>query len=43
MTFFLVAAWVFDQRDMRGRLRIVGTIAAVDLALGVAFGLAGWL
>jgi hypothetical protein len=43
MTFFLVAAWVFDQRDMRGRLRIVGAIAAVDLVLGVAFGLAGWL
>jgi hypothetical protein len=43
-TFFAVAAWVYDMRDDRRRqLRVVGALAAVDVALGVGFGLAGWL
>ncbi len=44
MTFFAVAAWVYDMgTDHRRQLRVVGTIAAVDVVLGVAFGLAGWI
>ena len=44
MTFFGVAAWVYDMGgDRRRQLRVVGALVAVDLALGVAFGLAGWL
>ena len=43
-TFFGIAAWVYDMGDDRRRqLRVVGTLAAVDVALGVGFGLAGWL
>ena len=43
-TFFAVAAWVYDMgTDHRRQLRVVGTLAAVDLALGVGLGLAGWL
>ena len=42
--FFLIAAWVYDMGDDRRRqLRVVGALAAVDIALGVALGLAGWL
>ena len=44
MTFFGIAAWVYDMgRDTRRQLRVVGTLGAVDLAFGVALGLAGWL
>ena len=44
MTFFAIAAWVYDMGDdHRRQLRVVGTLAAVDLALGVGLGLAGWL
>jgi hypothetical protein len=44
MTFFGIAAWVYDMGDDRRRqLRVLGTLAAVDVALGVGFGLAGWL
>ena len=43
-TFFAIAAWVYDMRhDRRRQLRVVGGLAAVDVALAVAFGLAGWL
>ena len=43
-TFFGVAAWVYDMGDDRRRqLRVVGTLAAVDLALGVGLALGGWL
>jgi hypothetical protein len=44
MTFFGIAAWVFDMGDDRRRqLRVVGTLAAVNVVLGVALGAAGWL
>ena len=44
MTFFAIAAWVYDMgADRRRQLRVVGTLAAVDVALGVGLGLAGWL
>jgi hypothetical protein len=44
MTFFGIAAWVYDMgSDRRRQLRVVGTLAAVDLVLGVGLGLAGWL
>jgi hypothetical protein len=44
MTFFGIAAWVYDMgEDRRRQLRVVGTLAAVDVALGVALGLGGWL
>jgi hypothetical protein len=44
MTFFGIAAWVFDMgSDRRRQLRVVGTLVAIDVALGVGLGLAGWL
>ena len=44
MTFFGVAAWVYDMGDDRRRqLRVVGTLVAIDVVLGVSLGLAGWL
>ena len=44
MTFFLIAAWVYDMGDDRPRqLRVVGVLAAIDVALAVGLGLAGWL
>jgi hypothetical protein len=44
VTFFAIAAWVYDMGDDRRRqLRVVGTLAAIDIALGVGLGLAGWL
>ena len=42
--FFAMAAWVFDMgENRRKQLRTVATIAAVDVTLGLALGLAGWL
>ena len=44
MTFFGIAAWVYDMGDDRRRqLRVVGTLAAIDVALASGSGLAGWL
>jgi len=44
MTFFAVAAWVYDMgTDHRRQLRVVGAIAAVDVTLAVVFGAIGWL
>jgi hypothetical protein len=44
MTFFGIAAWVYDMGDDRRRqLRVVGGLAALNVALGVGLGLAGWL
>lgn len=43
-TFFGIAAWVYDMgTDHRRQLRVVGAVAAIDVLLAVAFGLAGWL
>jgi hypothetical protein len=43
-TFFAIAAWVYDMgTDHRRQLRVVGSVAAIDVLLAVAFGLAGWL
>ena len=44
MTFFGIAAYVYDLgADRRRQLRVVGALAAVDVAFGVGLGLAGWL
>jgi hypothetical protein len=44
MTFFGIAAWVYDMgADRRRQLRVVGALALVDVAAGVVLGLAGWL
>lgn len=44
MTFFAVAAWVYDMgTDHARQARVVGAMAAVDATLLVAFGAAGWL
>jgi hypothetical protein len=43
LTFFAVAAWVYDMRSQRSRVRAVGAIAAVDVVLGIVLGAAGWL
>jgi hypothetical protein len=44
MTFFGIAAWVYDMGgDRRRQLRMVGALAAVDAAAALALGIAGWL
>ena len=44
MTFYGVAAWVFDMgQNHRRQVAIVGTIAGIDAVLALGFGLAGWL
>lgn len=44
MTFFGIAAWIYDMgEDRRRQIRVVGTLAAVDVVLGVALGIGGWL
>ena len=44
MTFFGIAAWIYDMgEDRRRQLRVVGTLAAVDVALAVGLGVGGWL
>lgn len=44
MTFFAIAAWVYDMgTDHRRQLKVVGTLAAIDLVLLIGFGAAGWL
>ena len=43
-TFFAIAAWVYDMgADRRRQLRVVGGLAAIDVALAVGLGIAGWL
>ena len=43
-TFFAVAAWVYDMGDDRRRqLRVVGTLAVVNVALAVGLAIGGWL
>jgi hypothetical protein len=42
--FYLYAAWVYDAPSRRKRWSRVGALAAVDLAMGVVFGVGlGWL
>lgn len=42
--FFLYAAWVFDAPSARSRWTRVAALAAIDLAIGLVFGVAlGWL
>ena len=44
MTFFGIAAWIYDMgEDRRRQLRVVGTLAAVDVVLAVSLGVGGWL
>jgi hypothetical protein len=44
MTFFGIAAWVYDMgANRRRQLRVVGGLAGVNVVLAVAFGVAGWL
>ena len=44
MTFFAIAAWVYDMgANRRRQLRVVGGLAAVDVTAGLALGLVGWL
>jgi hypothetical protein len=44
MTFFGIAAWVYGMGDdRRKQLTVIGTVAAVDVALAVGLGVAGWL
>ena len=43
MTFFAIAAWVFDMgSNTRKQIKVVGTMASINLVLGLALGLAGW-
>ena len=37
-TFFAMAAWVYDMRDRGRQLTVVGTLAAIDVALILLFG-----
>ncbi len=42
--FFLYAAWVYDAPSPRTRWTRVGALAAIDLAMGLVFGVGfGWL
>lgn len=44
MTFFGIAAYVYDMgRDHRRQVRVVGSMAAVNVVCLVVFGLLGWL
>lgn len=44
LTFFMMAAWVYDMgSDHRRQLRVVGTLAAINVTGAVVFGSIGWL
>lgn len=44
LTFYGIAAWVYDMGDDRRRqLGVVGTLATIVVALGVGLALANWL
>jgi len=44
MTFYGIATWVYDMgANRRRQVRVVGGLAAVDVALGVVLGVVGWL
>lgn len=43
-SFYAMAAWVYDMQDRSRQLKVVGTLAALDVALIVGFGpIAGWI
>ncbi|MBN8867367.1 MAG: hypothetical protein J0H98_07420 [Solirubrobacterales bacterium] len=43
-TFFAVATWVYDMgSNTRRQIRVVGSMATINLLLGIGLGLAGWL
>jgi hypothetical protein len=43
-TFFAAAAWVHDMTDRTRQLKVVGALAAIDIAAIAAFGLLlGWI
>jgi hypothetical protein len=37
-TFFAVAAWVYDMRDRKRQVQVVGALAAIDVTLILLFG-----
>ncbi|HVP00956.1 MAG TPA: hypothetical protein VMT10_00185 [Solirubrobacteraceae bacterium] len=42
--FYLYAAWVYDAPDNRARVRRLGALAAIDIAMALVFGVVlGWL
>ncbi len=42
--FYLFAAWVYDAPSDRARWTRVGTLAGIDVLMGLVFGVAlGWL
>src|SRR3954452_18055675 len=44
LCFYLYAAWVFDAPSPRARWRRLGGLAAIDVAMGLVFGVGlGWL
>ena len=44
LTFYVVAFWVHDMSDRARQIRVVGTLAGVDLLAGLVFGpLLGWI
>ena len=44
MTFFGIAAWIYDMgEDRRRQLRVVGGLAAFDVTAAITLGIAGWL
>jgi hypothetical protein len=44
LTFYVVAFWVHDMSDRARQIRVVGTLAGLDLLAGLVFGpLLGWI
>jgi hypothetical protein len=44
LTFYVVSFWVYDMTQRPRQLRVVGSLAALDLTAGLVFGpLLGWL
>ena len=44
MTFYAMAAWVFDMgQNHRRQAVVVGSIAVIDIVLAIGLGFAGWL
>ncbi len=44
LTFYVVCFWVHDMRERARQVRVVGALAALDLAAGVLFGpILGWI